>query len=51
MRQRPMTSLDAQYAPGLQIQSPNSSVTANSVSIGDRGKIYVVKGMFPINKW
>jgi plastocyanin len=43
--------LDAQYAPALQIQSPNGSFTANSVSIGDRGKMYVMKGMPPINKW
>jgi len=42
--------LDAQYAPAVQIQSPNGSFTANSVSIGDRGKMYVMKGMPPINK-
>jgi plastocyanin len=43
--------LDAQYAPAVRIQSPNGSFTANSVSIGDRGKMYVMKGMPPINKW
>jgi len=43
--------LDAQYAPAVQIQSPNGSFTVNSVSIGDRGKMYVMKGMPPINTW
>jgi amicyanin len=43
--------LDAQYAPAVQIHSPNGSITANSVSIGDRGKMYVMKGIPPIDKW
>jgi len=42
---------DAQLAPAVQIQSPNGSFTANSVSIGDRGKMYVFKVMPPVNKW
>ena len=51
MHQKPSTSLDAQYAQLVQIQYPNISVTANSVAVGERGKIYVVKATPPINKW
>jgi hypothetical protein len=39
--------LNAQYAPLVQIQYPNVSVTANSVAVGDQGKMYVFKGISP----
>jgi plastocyanin len=39
--------LDAQYSPWVQIQNQNMSVTANSVAVGDRGRMFVSKGISP----